>query len=326
MQSGLSMLCTWVGMIFGEFGMTTRAVGPGRGWGWLKQAVNLGRNNPKAVFGATALMAAVALIPSVLQLALQYVFKESPGAIMAVVAVLTVMSMVVTSLLIGGLLRVIHAAEQGQPTHATAIFDTFSDAHIRGRLIGFGVLMMVIYVSVFVLVVSLFGKDFMSWYWELITSAQAIQASGATAPPPDLAEMPEGLGRIMAIGSLFGLFMGGIYAIGFGQVAVGGRGIGEGLMDGVRGTVKNVLPIVVLAVVSIAAMLVLMIGVVLVAGIITLVAGAVSKMLALALLVPIYFGMILLVYVVMFGVMYFMWRDICMDVSPPLPRDDQLEV
>ncbi len=306
--------------------MTTRAVGPGRGWGWLKQAINLGRNNPKAVFGATALMAAVALIPSMLQLLLQLVFKESPGTIMAVVGVMTLVSMVVTSLLIGGLLRVIHAAENGQPTHATAVFDTFSQGQVRGRLIGFGVLMMVIYVGVFVLVVSLFGKDFMSWYWELITSAQAMQASGGAATPPDLANMPQGLGRIMAVGSLFGLFMGGVYAIGFGQVAVGGRSIGEAFMDGLRGTIKNVLPIVVLAVVTIMAMLLLVIGVVLVAGIITLVAGAISKVLAFALLVPIYFGMILLVYVVMFGVMYFMWRDICMDTPPPLPREDQLEV
>ena len=36
--------------------MTTRVVSPGRGWSWFRQAINLGRNNPKAVFGAVALM------------------------------------------------------------------------------------------------------------------------------------------------------------------------------------------------------------------------------------------------------------------------------
>ncbi|MDI1252332.1 hypothetical protein [Thermomonas sp.] len=306
--------------------MTTRAVGPGRGWGWLQQAINLGRNNPKAIFGATALMAVVALIPSVLQIVLQYVFKESPSAIVAVMAITTVVSMVVTALLIGGLLRVIHAAENGQPTHATAIFDTFRESQVRGRLIGFGVLMMVIYLGVFVAVISLFGKDFMRWYWELITSAQAMQAAGGTAPPPNLAEMPEGLGRIMSVGSLFAMFMGGVYAVGFGQVALGGRRVGEAFVDGLRGAIKNVLPIIVLAVLSVLGMLVLTLGVVLVAGIITLIAGMISKVLALVLLVPIYFGMILLIYVVMFGVMYFMWRDICTDAPPPLARADQLEL
>lgn len=304
--------------------MTTRAVGPGSGWGWLQQAINLGRNNPRAIFGAAALMAIVALLPSVLQLVLQLVFQGSPGAIMAIIAVTTVLSLVVSSLMIGGMLRVIHAAENGQPTHATAIFDTFRDGHVRGRLIGFGVLMMVIYMGVFIAVASLFGNDFMRWYWELITSAQAIQAAGGTAPPPNLAEMPDGLGQIMAIGSLFAMFMGGVYAVGFGQVALGDRGIGQAFADGLRGTVKNVLPIVVLAVLSLLAGLVLMIGVVLVAAILTLVLGMLSKALAVALLVPIYFALILLIYVVMFGVMYFMWRDICTDAPPT--RADQLEV
>lgn len=306
--------------------MTTRAVGPGRGWGWLQQAINLGRHNPRAIFGAAALMAVVALIPSVLQIVLQLVFKESASATMAVMAITTVLSMVVTALLIGGMLRVIHAAENGQPTHATAIFDPFRESEVRGRLIGFGVLMMVIYLGVFFAVLSLFGKDFMHWYWELITSAQAMQAAGGTAAPPNLAEMPEGLGRVMAIGSLFALFMGGVYALGFGQVALGGRRVGEAFVDGLRGTIKNVLPIVVLAVLSVLGMLVLTIGVVLVAGIITLVVGLVSKTLALVLLLPIYFAMILLMYVVMFGVMYFIWRDVCSDAPPVAPRMDQLEV
>lgn len=306
--------------------MTTRAVGPGRGWGWLQQAINLGRHNPRAIFGAAALMAVVALIPSVLQIVLQLVFKESASATMAVMAITTVLSMVVTALLIGGMLRVIHAAENGQPTHATAIFDPFREGEVRGRLIGFGVLMMVIYLGVFFVVLSLFGKDFMRWYWELITSAQAMQAAGGAAAPPNLAEMPEGLGRVMAIGSLFALFMGGVYAIGFGQVALGGRRVGEAFVDGLRGTIKNVLPIVVLAVLSVLGMLVLTLGVVLVAGIITLVVGLVSKTLALVLLLPIYFAMILLMYVVMFGVMYFIWRDVCSDAAPVVPRMDQLEV
>lgn len=306
--------------------MTIRAVGPGRGWGWLQQAINLGRHNPRAIFGAAALMAVVALIPSVLQIVLQLVFKESPSATVAVMAVTTVLSMVVTALLIGGMLRVIHAAENGQPTHATAIFDGFRDGHLRGRLIGFGVLMMVIYLGVFIGVISLFGKDFMHWYWELITSAQAMQAAGGTAPPPNLAEMPEGLGRIMGIGSLFAMFMGGVYAIGFGQVALGDRRVGEAFGDGLRGTVKNVLPILVLAVLAVLGMFVLVFGVGLVAVIVTLVASMISKALAVVLLVPLYFGMILVMYVVMFGVMYFMWRDICTDAPPPLARADQLEV
>lgn len=305
--------------------MTIRAVGPGRSWGWLQQAINLGRHNPRAIFGAAALMVVVVLIPSVLQMILQLVFKESPAAIGAVVVMTSVLSMVVTALLTGGMLRVIHAAENGQPTHATAIFDGFRSGRLRGRLIGFGVLMTVIYLGVLVVVIGLFGQDFMRWYWELMTSAEAMQAAGG-AVAPNLAEMPDGLGRIMAIGSLFALFMGSVYAIGFGQVALGDRGVGEAFADGLRGAVKNVLPIVLLALLSVLGMFVLIFVFGLVAIIVSVVAGMISKVLAMVLLVPIYFGMILLLYVVMFGVMHFMWRDVCTDATPSLLRSDQLEV
>ena len=136
--------------------MTTRAVSPGSGWRWFRQAINLGRNNPKAVFGAVALLAVIALIPSVIQLVLQYGLGLGPEAVMTVIGLTTVASILVYPLLIGGLLRVIHAAENGQPTHATAIFDTFHADNGRGRLIGFGLLMTAIYVGVFLLVMPIY--------------------------------------------------------------------------------------------------------------------------------------------------------------------------
>jgi hypothetical protein len=303
--------------------MTTRAVSPGSGWRWFRQAINLGRNNPKAIFGAAALVAVIALIPSVIQLVLQYGLGLDPAAVMAVIGLTTVASILIYPLLIGGLLRVIHSAESGAPTHATAIFDTFGAGADRGRLIGFGLLMTALYIGVFLLVISLFGKEFMSWYWQLITAAQAQQAGGA-AVSPDMMALPEGFGRVMGIGSLFALFMGGVYAIGFGQVALGGRSVGAALGDGLGGTLKNVLPMVLLAVLAVVAMFALALVVGIVAGILMLVGGLVHKALGVLLLAPIYLGMLLVIYVVMFGVMYFMWRDICGDDTPlaDTPRDD----
>ena len=306
--------------------MTTRAVSPGSGWRWFRQAINLGRNNPKAVFGAVALLAVIALIPSVIQLVLQYGLGLGPEAVMTVIGLTTVASILVYPLLIGGLLRVIHAAENGQPTHATAIFDTFHADNGRGRLIGFGLLMTAIYVGVFLLVISLFGKDFMSWYWQLITAAQEQQAGGAAMSPAAMA-LPEGFGTVMAIGSLFALFMGGVYAIGFGQVALGGRSVGAALGDGFGGTLKNVLPIVLLAVIAVIAMFALALVVGIVGGILMLVGSLIHKVLGMLLVMPIYVGMLLVVYVVMFGVMYFVWRDVCGDEPTPAPpSDDRIEL
>lgn len=302
--------------------MTTRAVGIGSGIGWLKQAVNLGRNNPKAIFGAVALMAVVALIPSVLQLVLQYAFKANPEAIMVVVAVITLASVVIYPPMIGGVLRVVDAAEKGESTQATAVFEAFRADNGRNRMIGFGLLMFAVYMIVFVLVISLFGQDFMHWYFDVITKAQEAQASGQ---PPQLGALPPDFGTLMGIGSLFALFMGGVYTLGFGQVALGGRGVVEALKDGVAGTLKNVLPIVVLTALAVVGMFALAIGFGLVAGVLMLVASAVSKALGMMLLVPLYLGLILVVYVVMFGVMYAMWRDVCGDGAVAPRVDDHIE-
>ena len=306
--------------------MTTRAVSPGNAWRWLRQAINLGRNNPRAVFGAVALLALIALIPSVIQLALQYGLGLGPEAVMMVIGLTTLASIVVYPLLIGGLLRVIHAAENGRPTQATAIFDTFHAHGDRGRLVGFGLLMTAIYLGVFLLVVSLFGKDFLDWYWKLITAAQAQQAGGAPMSP-ELLALPAGFGQVMALGSLFALFMGGVYAIGFGQVALGGYQVGAALADGLGGTLTNVLPIVLLAVLAVAAMIGLTLLVGIVGGILMLLGGLIHTTLGMLLVMPVYLGMLLLVYVVMFGVMYYMWRDICGEqAAPEAPRDDRIEL
>lgn len=292
--------------------MATRAMGPGAGWGWLKQAINLGRHNPKAVFGAVALLALVALIPSLLQLGLQFGAGLGPEQVLMAVGVLTLVMIVVYPLLIGGVLRVIHASEHGQPTHATAIFDTFRAGSGRGRLIGFGVLLAVIYIATFVIMLAAVGGDFMTWYMQAITVG--MQPGAETAPA--LPALPEGFGTVMALSMLAGLFFGGVYAIGFGQVALNGRGVGPALGDGVVGTLKNLLPILALAVIAILLMLALMLVVGLLGGLLAVIGGMVHEALAMLLLVPVYLGMLLVMYVVMFGVMYYMWRDICGDDAP----------
>ena len=64
-----------------------------------------------------------------------------------------------------------------------------------------------------------------------------------------------------------------------------------------------------------------------VGGIPALVGGLVHKALGMLLLMPVYIGMLLVVYVVMFGVMYFMWRDICGEApAAEAPRDDRIEL
>jgi hypothetical protein len=303
--------------------MSTRAMGPGAGWRWLKQAINLGRHNPRAIFGAVALLALVALVPSVVQVALQYGASLPAESVLMIVGVMTLAMIFIYPLLIGGVLRVIHASETGSPTHATAMFDTFRAGSGAGRLVGFGVLLTLAYIAAFMAVILSFGQGFLAWYMEVITSGMQ---GGNPAQMAEMPEFPEGLGTVMALGTLVGLFFGGVYAIGFGQVALGGRGVGAALADGVAGAVKNLLPILVLAIIAIVMLLALGLVVLLLGALLVMIGSLVHEALAVILVIPLYLGMLLLMYVVMFGVMYYMWRDVCGEAAAPAERGDQLEV
>ena len=82
-----------------------------------------------------------------------------------------------------------------------------------------------------------------------------------------------------------------------------------------------------LAVLAVLAMIALTLVVGIVGGILALVGGLVHKALGMLLVAPVYLGMLLVVYVVMFGTMYFMWRDVCGEApAADAPRDDHIEL
>jgi len=296
-------------------------MGPGCGWSWLARAVNLGRGNPKAVIGGIALVALVALLPSVVQMLAQYGLQGRPDALLAVVGLSTLASLIVFPLLIGGALRVIDAGEHGRPTRPGDVFQTFRVGGDAGRLIGFGLLMTAAYLAVFGAIVGLFGQGLPHWYAQIVQLS--MEAGGKPVQPDDIPPPPAGLGMVVALGMLFGLFLGGAYGIGFGQVALGRRGVFAALGDGFAGALKNLLPIIVLAILSVGAFFALVLVVTVVGALLALVGGLVHPLLAMLLVLPVYFGMFLLMYVVMFGVMYHMWRDICAGpvLPSPLPGD-----
>src|SRR5690606_11590843 len=236
------------------------------------QAIHLGRRNPRAVFGAVALLALVAMVPSLVQAVVPGALGLDANGALVVIAACTLVMVVVYPLLVGGLLRVIDAAEHGRPTHAMALFDTFRAGNDAGRLIGFGVAMFVAYLAVFVLVAGLFGQDFMAWYMELLA---ASTQNDADAQARVMQEIPDGFGTLMALGTPGGLFFGGVYAIGFGQVALRGRSVGSALADGVAGALKNVLPIGLLAVVALVGFLAFALVVMLVVLLLATVGGLV---------------------------------------------------
>lgn len=292
--------------------MTTRANGPLAGIAWLRRGFNSGRHNPRAIFGGAALIMVAALIPGFLQAFAHAVLKPGPGAATIIAALATVMAVVLLGPLMGGYLRIIDRSERGEPAHAADVLAPFRNAHDAQRLIGFSFIMLLVQLGALSLLFALFGhalQNLQDWYLRVAELLQhATPGKPAQLPPP-----PEGLGGLFSLGGLFALFVAAVFAVGFGQVALHGRNLGAALLDGLAGAARNLLPLLVMAAVAFALMMAAGLMLVLVAGIL----GLLHPVLAVAVFLPLYMVFVLVLYVVMFGVMYHLWRDVAGD--PPAP-------
>lgn len=290
--------------------MTTRAVGPMAGLGWLKNAVNLGRSNPKAVFGGAALLAITMLVVAFGAGLLQATAVAMLGPGMTIMAVsmvlLTLVMLVLISMLIVGFLRLIHAVENNSPARALDVFGGFGDLATSLRTIGLVVVLAIVQNVLLVGLLAVFASGVVGWY------AQVMQASMAGAPPP-MAALPEGLGIATLLAVVIGVVMYGVQAIGLCQIALRDRGILPALGDGFAGAFKNLLPLLVFTIAVVVAMVVVGVVVLLLAMLVGVLAKIAGAWLAVVLGVPLYLLGVLAMYVVMLGAMYHLWRDVCGD-------------
>lgn len=303
--------------------MQMRAMGPGAGWRWLMQGINLGRNNPKAIFGAAALLIAVALVPSIVQLIVQYVLKvTSMSAMLGLVGFSLLYSLLVMPPMLGGLLRVIDASENGRATRATAVFDVFQSGQGAGRMIAVAVVLAMIAIVVIFVIAAAFGSGLGEWYMQVI--AMSMSAGGNATTPAVPPSLPAGFGTVIILIVLFSLFFQGAYAIAFGQVSLRDRSVGGALSDGFVGALKNLLPLLVLLVVWIVFALILLVVVALLVTLLGVVGALVHPALAVALAAPVYLAFVLILYVVIFGVMYHLWRDVAGGDTPATGNDNNV--
>lgn len=288
--------------------MTTRANGPLAGLAWLKRGLNSGRHNPRAIFGGAALLMVAALIPGFLQAFVHMVLKPGPGGATIIAAVTTVLAVLLLGPLMGGYLRVIDASERGQPAHAADILAPFRNAHDAQRLIGFSFVMLLVQLGALSLLFAVFGQglqNLQDWYLRV---AELMQQT-TPGKPAQLPPAPDGLGGLFSLGGLFAVFVAAVFAVGLGQVALRDRGIGTALLEGLAGATRNLLPLLVMAVVALALLMAAAVALLLVGAALALL----HPVLVVAVFLPLYMAFVLVVYVVMFGVMYHLWRDIAGD-------------
>lgn len=291
--------------------MTTRTKGPGAGFGWLTRGIDVACRHPGPLLKGAAVLLAACLLPSLAMLpfqvhAVQSGAQASPSLFRGLMLLSMVLGLLVVPLY-AGYLQVIDAAERGQPARARDIFRPYAQGQAP-RLIGYALLLVVIYFALMVLAVLVAGGGIAGWYM------QVIAAQANHLPPPGL---PAGFMVFLALFTVLWLFMMGFYAISLGQVSLGNRSVFGSLGDGLVGALKNALPLIVFALGLLLASIVAAIAIALLILVVTLLAKLVGGWLVLVVAIPLYIAMALAMYATMFGVMYHLWRDVCGDAVPP---------
>lgn len=304
--------------------MTTRAVGATASIDWLRRALNLGRDNPKAIFGgALLLLAAILALAAAMVVVLVAVgMATKPDGLVASGASMLV-GLVVTALmaaLIAGYLRLVDAVEHGRGASAGDVFSVLAEPPVAARAVLFMLVLMLAQNLLLAALVGLLAPDIGSWY------LHTLQGPAGGTPPTAL---PDGFSLAMLVMWVVGLLFYGVQAVGFGQIALRGSSVGAALTDGVRGTLRNLpalLLLFVLAVLAAIALAIVLVLAMLLAGVL---AKLVGGWVVAAIAVPLYLAFVVGLMVVMFGVMYFAWRDISGDGGDGLPvpvREDRIEL
>lgn len=295
--------------------MTTRALGPGAGFGWIKRAINLGAGNPQAIFGGAALFF-VALMGAAIALSMiigLFTTALQPGgtASLALSLLVTLPLLLVAACLIVGYLRIIDAVEGGRPASAIDVFKGFTDMPTSLRAFGLLLALAVLQNALVAGIVAAFSPELGAWYMQI------VQAQSSGQPPAQLPQLPSGTGTASVLIMLVMLLVYAMQSIGLAQIALGGRSFGGALADGFSGAIRNLPPLLVLAAVAIAAALAFGLVLLLVAAVIGLLAKLLGAWIAIVFAIPLYVAVVLALVVVSFGVMYHLWRDVAGDSQPP---------
>lgn len=285
-----------------------RSVPASAGVEWMKDAINLGRRNPRALFGG-AVLGVVAMVAMMFGIGIVQgllVATAGAGTAMVLGMVLSMVAVVVVvSMLLVGFLRLVDDVENGRPTSAGRVFAGFGDVGTSLRVIGLTLLLTVLQYLVLGVVLAVFAGDVLAWYVQVMT------LSDPAAMDPSMMVLPSGMGIATLVSIVVGLVMYGVQSIGACQIALRGRGVFAALGDGLAGTFRNLLPLLVLVLVAVAALAAAVVVAVIVAMVVGLLAKLAGAWLGVVLGVPLYLAFMLAVWVVSFGIAYHLWRDIC---------------
>lgn len=286
--------------------MATQSRSPSTGFSWLSDGISAGFRHPTPLLGGAALMLLATLIPMLITFAVQFHFLRSatpppPTALGWITMASSLFNLLLVPLQ-AGYLQVVDAAENNQATRASDIFKPYLKGEAL-RLIGYGLVLMVAYFALFAIIGIAMGGDFANWHSQVLTAQINHQ------PPP--AVFPKNFWFIMPTLLVLCPLMLGFFAISLGQVALNNRGVFSAIGDGIIGTLKNVLPLLVFVVGLILGWIVTVFAVGIVFALFAVFAKLIGALLIAVLIIPLYIAFALILFTSMYGVMYHIWCDVC---------------
>lgn len=288
--------------------MTARSISMSAPFTWFMKALDVGRRNPKALFGAFALMLAVGLVPTVIQMVGEQLGDATSIPYLAVVYGLSmVISLLVMPPLVGAGLQLVERSEHGRPFSATDIFDGYRDRAFAVRMIQTSMLLVLIFIVVFALLYLVMpGKPFFS---ELFTRTAGLPPGAQ----PDLTGLPPFppaflLWFLVAFAAV--MVASYVHMLAMPLAALGGHGPVSAVANAFAAVLRNALPFIGFTLVAIAIGFVAVLLLGLIAGVVIGLLSVLSPAIAMLVAIPLYLGVMLLVYVISFGFNYHAWREI----------------
>ena len=283
--------------------MTVKSISVGTTFRWIDGAFALLRKNPRTILGACALLLLVILALAILQqVVLLALHSANPSTGLAVMLVFMLVNSVVIPPMLGGLFRLLQACDRGVQVRATSIFDIYREQNTASRMISIALISVVLYAVVLYVANVVIGDGYLVELGKAILLAQP-------GKPPILPAAPNGLLLWVVVFTFVLVVMATAYNLAMTQAAMTSRSPLTCIADGFSATMRNLAAFLAFYLVMSVVLVVVVLVMALVVGLIAVLLGLISKALAFLVIFPIYMGLILLMYAVVFGVNYLAWRD-----------------
>ncbi|MFC0676326.1 hypothetical protein ACFFGH_00495 [Lysobacter korlensis] len=285
--------------------MEIRKVPVRRAITWLAEAINLGRANPRAIFGAALLMIStlygVLLVVAVISTAVSGASSSSSLATkLAAMIPAFLVTVLALPVLMAGLLQVIRAAETGQPARARDLFQILRQPQAK-RLAMLGLIHIALGIAGALAVALLAGGS----YWDDYLSAVQTAAGGGSLVLPE----PEHPQLIFVLQLVFNYISYAIMLLGVPLITFSNAGLGDAVRSSLRASLLNIGANVFGIVVFFAGMLLAALVIGLVGLLIVAVGNLVHPLIGSVLSVGLYLAFGTMLLVVLVGGAYAVWRD-----------------